>query len=102
MEWKPTRTALFSALGIAGFQVGTFRASENQPGRRAVNAVAVVLVLLGPAALAFRERWPLVAVAVASGTADVYVAFGYAYGPIFLSAIVALFVAVQAGHRRAT
>lgn len=96
-------TVWLSALGIAVFQVvGSFGAADNQPDRRAIDVLAVVLVLLGPAALAVRDRWPLPAVAVAVGAADVYLGFGYPYGPIFVSVVVALFTAVVAGHRRAT
>jgi signal transduction histidine kinase len=91
-----------SALGIALFQVvGTFGASDNQPERRAVDVLAIVLVLAGPIALAWRDRWPLVAVAVSAVAADVYIGLGYAYGPVFVSVVVALFAAVQSGRRRA-
>jgi signal transduction histidine kinase len=103
MGWKPTRAAWLSAVGIGVFQViGSFGASRNQTGRRSIDGVGLALVLLGPVALAWRDRWPLVAVAVAAGAADVYVGLGYAYGPIFVSVVVALFVAVVAGHRRQT
>jgi signal transduction histidine kinase len=61
-----------------------------------------VLVLIGPAALAQRDRRPLLAVAVTMAAADVYVGMGYPYGPIFVSVVVALFSAVQAGHRRSS
>jgi signal transduction histidine kinase len=92
-----------SALGIAVFQVvGSFGAAANQPGRRAIDGVALVLVLLGPAALALRDRWPVPAAAVAVGAADVYVGLGYPYGPIFVSVVVGLFMGVWSGHRRAT
>ncbi len=92
-----------SALGIALFQVvGTFGASDEQPERRAIDALALVLVLAGPAALAWRDRWPQVAVAVSAAAADVYIGLGYPYGPIFVSVAVALFSAVQAGRRRST
>ncbi len=92
-----------TALAIGLFQiVGSFGASHNQPDRRAMDAFAVVLVLLGPAALAGRDRWPLASAGVAVAAADVYIGFGYAYGPIFVSVAVALFAAVQAGHRRET
>jgi len=91
------------ALAVAAFQlVGSFGAAGNQPERRALDAAAVVLVLLGPLALAGRYRWPLVAVAVSAGAADVYVSRGHPYGPVFVSVVVALFTAIQAGHRRAT
>ncbi len=90
-----------SALAVGLFQVvGTFGASSDAPDRKAIDALALVLVLLGPAALAVRDRWPLGAVAVAMAAAAVYIGMGYAYGPIFLSIVVALFSAVQAGHRR--
>jgi len=92
-----------SALAIAAFQVvGTFGATDNQPERRGVDVLAIVLVLLGPAALAWRDRRPVLAAAVAVAAADVYVARGYAYGPIFVSVVVGLFTAVQSGRRRAT
>ena len=53
---------LLSALGVGVFQVvGSFGAANNQPDRKAIDALAVVLVLVGPVALAVRDRWPLVA-----------------------------------------
>jgi signal transduction histidine kinase len=92
-----------SALAIGLFQVvGTLGAADNQPDRKAIDAVALVLVLLGPAALAVRDRWPLIAVAVAMAAAGVYIGLGYPYGPVFVSVVVALFTAVQAGYRRST
>ncbi|MEA2972345.1 MAG: hypothetical protein QOG82_803 [Actinomycetota bacterium] len=92
-----------TALGIALFQViGSFGAADNQPERKAVDALALILILAGPAALAVRDRWPLAAAAVAIAAADAYVALGYPYGPIFVSVAVGLFVAVQAGRSRAT
>ena len=92
---------LLSALAVAAFQVvGTFGAADNQPERKAIDALAVALVLAGPLALAGRDRRPLAALAVAVFAADVYIGFGYPFGPIFVSVAVALFAAVQAGYRR--
>lgn len=103
MGSRPRSAVWLSALGIGLFQVvGTFGAAEDQRGRRPIDAVAILLVLLGPAALAQRHKRPLVAVAVAAAAADVYIGLGYPYGPIFVSVAVALFDAVQAGHRRST
>ncbi len=103
MGRRSRAAALFSALVIGAFQVvGTLGAADNQPERKDVDALAIVLVLLGPAALARRDRWPLAAVAVSAAAADVYIASGYPYGPVFVSVVVALFDAVQAGHRRPT
>ena len=42
----------------------SFGAADNQPDRRAIDALAILLVLVGPVALAVRDRWPLVAVGV--------------------------------------
>src|SRR3954453_12408269 len=98
----PRGAVLLSALGIAAFQViGTFGASNNQPDRKGVDALAIALVLAGPLVLAVRDRWPLVAVAVSIIAADIYIALGYPFGPIFWSIVVALFAAVLAGRRRA-
>ena len=97
----PRRAVWVSALAIAVFQViGSIGAADNQPDRKSIDAIAVLLVLAGPLALAWSERWPLMAVAVAVVAADVYIALGYPYGPIFVSVAVSLFWAVQAGHRR--
>ena len=100
----PSRTPVWlTALVVALLQVmGSFGAADRQPDRRSLDALAILLLLVGPAALAVRDRWPLVAVGVSMAAADVYVGLGYPYGPIFLSPIVALFLAIQAGHRRAT
>jgi signal transduction histidine kinase len=103
MGTKSRSAVWLSALGIGLFQVvGSFGAADNQPDRRAIDLLAVVLVLVGPVALAGRDRWPLGAVAATIGSAVVYVGLGYPYGPIFVGVVVALFAAVQAGHRRAT
>src|SRR3954470_13067687 len=98
----PRRVVLLSALGIAVFQViGTFGAGNNQPNRKAVDAVGIVLVRAGPLVLAVRDRWPLLALGVSIIAADIYIALGYPFGPIFLSVVVALFAAVFAARRRA-
>jgi signal transduction histidine kinase len=101
MRWRPYPSIWLSALVIGAFQViGSFGAAENQPDRRGIDALAVVLVLLGPAALAVRDRWPLVAVVVSMTATVTYLGLGYPYGPIFVSVVVALVTAVLAGRRR--
>src|SRR5205085_2973367 len=101
MASKARAAVWLTALGIGLFQVvGSFGAADNQPERKAIDSLALVLVLLGPAALARRDRWPVAAAAIAVGAADAYVGLGYPYGPIFVSVVVALFAAVQSGHRR--
>ncbi len=105
MSRRPRPAIVLSALGVGIFQlVGSFGAAANnhESGRKGMDALAVVLVLLGPMALAVRDRWPLGALAVSLGAAAVYIGFGYVYGPIFVSCIVAMIYAVLAGHRRGT
>jgi len=94
---------LGSALAIGLFQlVGSFGAASNQSERAGMDAFAIVLLLVSTAALALRGRWPLLAVALTIGVVDVWVAVGYAYGPIFVGAIVALVTAILMGYRRET
>jgi len=89
-----------AALVIAVVQVGgSYGAGHNQPLRKPIDALAVVLLLVGPAALAGRDRWPVSAAVVASAALAVYVGLGYPYGPVFLSTAVALFSAVQYAPR---
>jgi signal transduction histidine kinase len=91
-----------SALAIALFQVvGSFGAADNQSDRKDIDALAIALVLLGPAALAVRDRYPRTALAVTIGAATTYIGFGYPFGPIFLSVVVGFFTVVMAGQRRA-
>ena len=98
----PTRAAVMAAVGIAVIQVvGTRAAQHDQHGHHALDLLGYVLLLLGPAFLLFRTRWP---VAVCVGTTAVAVAYllvGYPYGPIFLSVVVGFVNAVLTGHRKA-
>jgi signal transduction histidine kinase len=92
-----------SALAIGLFQlVGSFGAASNQSERQGIDALAILLLVVSGVALGLRGRWPLVAVALTVGVVDLWIALGYAYGPIFLGAIVALVTAVLMGRRRET
>ncbi|MEA3018941.1 MAG: hypothetical protein QOI47_465 [Actinomycetota bacterium] len=89
-----------SALVVGVVQVsGSFGAAHDQPDRLTIDGLAVGLLLLGPAALAVRDRWPLVAAGVPLLAADVYLGRGYPYGPVFLSVIIGLATAVLVGER---
>jgi signal transduction histidine kinase len=92
-----------SALAVGLFQlVGSFGAAANQSERYEIDGLAIVLLVVSGVALGLRGRWPLLAVALTIGVVDLWVAFGYAYGPIFLGAIVALVTAVLMGRRGET
>ena len=101
--WRPSLRALALAASIGFLQVvGSFGATEGQPDRRALDAVAIALLLVGPAALAVRERWPHGAAVVAAAASAVFIGRGHAYGPVFFSPVVALFLAGLTPRRRRT
>jgi signal transduction histidine kinase len=81
--------------------VGTHFAAFRQPERADIDAVALILLALGPAALALRRRYPVAVLGVVLLTTLGYLLLDYPRGPIFLSLIVAFVTAVMAGHRLA-
>ncbi|MFD3756112.1 sensor histidine kinase [Streptomyces sp. NPDC058622] len=90
------RSALFVAV-LA--QLGAGWAGQAQTGRVTLDWFGRLLLLLGPALLVLRHRYP---VAVAFGVCAVtltYLGAGFPYGPEFLSLGVACFAAAVAGHR---
>ncbi len=91
-----------STLALAFFVlVGTRFAAEGQPAREDLDVFAGLLLVLAPALLLLRNRWPVVAVFGVCATTLVYFGAGYPYGPIFLTVAVGAFAAVTSGHRRA-
>ncbi len=92
----------FVALAFLAFVqvMGSIRAAENQPHTpRAVDAAAVVLLLVGPLALIALRRAPVAVVWTVATVTVVYLSAGYPYGPVFVSAVVASFGCVLTGHR---
>ena len=81
--------------------VGSIGAADNQPDRKALDAVAFALLLAGPAALTLRRRHPVVTMLVATGATLLYIGLGYPYGPVFVSPVIALGTSVTTGHRLA-
>jgi signal transduction histidine kinase len=67
---------------------------------RPVDWFAWVLVIAGPVALHHRRRVPRTALAVCLGATLLYLLMGYAYGPIFVNALVAVIVVGGTGYRR--
>ncbi|MEU2448470.1 sensor histidine kinase [Streptomyces sp. NPDC012765] len=91
-----------SALLVAVFaQIGAGWAAHAQSGRMPLDGFARLLLLLGPALLVVRHRYPVAVVYGVSVVTLVYVGAGYPYGPVFLSLALACFAAVVAGARRA-
>lgn len=91
-----------SALLVAVFaQAGSSWAAQAQTGRVPLDAFARFLLLLGPALLLVRHRYPVAVVYGVSAVTLVYIGAGYPYGPVFVSLVLACFNAVCTGHRRA-
>jgi signal transduction histidine kinase len=86
-------------LALFQFQ-GTRFASMGQPDRAAVDGLAVALLLAGPIALLARRRYPVPVLGVVLAVTVAYFALNYPYGPVFLSAVVALIGAMRS-HRLA-
>src|SRR6187397_3209178 len=100
-SWRPdalTRAIVVVVLFVE--VVGTFGASSNSH-RYGVSAVSLLLVVLGPLSLLVHGRWPIGVAAITLATSALYLALGYAYGPVFLSVIFGLYWAVQSGRRTA-
>ena len=81
--------------------IGTAFASRGQPDMRPLDALGIVLLLVGPAALGVRRVQPVAGLALAAVALVAYLGAGYPFGPVFLAPVVALSVAVTAGHRLA-
>jgi signal transduction histidine kinase len=97
---RPSRADVALALIVGAIAiVGTHVVGRNQPGHRALDAVALALLAAGAAALVFRREYPGWVLLFAKGTTLLYVLLDYPRGPSFLPIIVAFFTAVMMGRR---
>jgi signal transduction histidine kinase len=79
--------------------VGTLAAASHQDAPRPLDALAFLLLLAGPAALAFRKRRPAIMLPVALAATGTYLWLGYAWGPIALSLALSIILTASAGLR---
>ena len=94
------RPALFGWLPLTVFQVaGTVGASHNRTGHRGLDALAVLIAVLGPLSLLFLKRWPRQVLAFVVTISVTYLLRDYAYGPVLASLAIATVVTVVRGHR---
>jgi signal transduction histidine kinase len=101
-DHRQGRRGLSLAVRIGAIQlIGTLFAAKEQvgEGRRALDVLAVVLLVAGPAALAFRERRPVAVLGFVLAATWLYYALDYPYGPAFLALAVAFYTAITRGHR---
>jgi signal transduction histidine kinase len=90
------------ALFVALVQVLGTRAAAYGSTAHELDQTGYLLLIAGPAALLFRDKLPLLTLAGALSATVAYFAHPYPNGPGFISAIVAVFVALSAGFRYLT
>lgn len=81
--------------------VGTHFAGLRQPERQDLDALGLLLLAMGPAALILRGRYPVAVLWFVQVATLGYLLLDYPRGPIFLALIVAFVTAVMSGHRAA-
>jgi signal transduction histidine kinase len=89
---------------FAGFVqvMGTQGVEWNQSERVPVDPLGNALLLVGPLALFARRRHPVPVLFVTVVVTCVFILRGHAYGPVFISPIIAAYNAIVLGHRRVT
>jgi signal transduction histidine kinase len=98
LERMPKDLFLAGAIGLIQL-CGTLMVEQEQTGREGIDALAVALLLAGPAALLWRARAPVAVMVATLAPALAYWALDYPRGPIWLAAIVAFVSAVFMGRR---
>jgi signal transduction histidine kinase len=98
LERVPKTAALAIAVGVVQLSAALM-ASHNQEGRESLDALAIALVLAGPAALVALRRAPVAVLALTTATALTYWALDYPRTLVMLAPTVAYVGAVLAGHR---
>ena len=100
LERLPTELIVAVAVGAVAIG-GTLSIGHLQEGREPIDALALVLLAVGPAALYVKRRLPVAVLCITIVSTTAYLLLDYPRGPVFLAPIVAFVIAVLAGHRRA-
>nr|WP_062335500.1 sensor histidine kinase [Herbidospora sakaeratensis] len=80
--------------------VASLGAQMGQPTRAPLDWRGYLLLLVGPAMILWMRRRPVEAMAVTLAATAVYLACGFAYGPVFLTPIIMIVHTLVSGHRR--
>lgn len=99
-RWRPIALAV-SVLLVVPQLLGTLGATEHQPERHDVDALAIIIVVAGPLSLYAMARHTRPVLWFIAGITAIYLVRGYAYGPVFISLALAVVVAVVLGYRYA-
>ena len=90
----------FIVIAAALIQVlGTVFSASHQAALRPLDPLAFMLLLAGPAALAFRTHRPAVMLPITLAATSSYLLLGYASGPIVLSLAFSIVLTAAAGLR---
>jgi signal transduction histidine kinase len=93
---------LIVAVAVGAVAIGgTLSIGHLQDGRERIDALALALLAVGPAALYVKRRLPVAVLWITIVSTTAYLLLDYPRGPVFLAPIVAFVIAVLAGHRRA-
>ncbi len=96
----PLMVAMIQVWGSVSAQRG--QVDPADPHTRVVlDPLGFALLTAAPLALVMRRAHPVATLWSVTAATTFYVYKGYAYGPVFLSPIIAIFNAVLTGHRRA-
>ncbi|MDH2427945.1 sensor histidine kinase [Sphaerisporangium sp. TRM90804] len=90
-------TQLWGSMGAQNGQIDPYSPDTRVP----LDVYGFALLSAGPPALLARRSHPVLALWVTTTATCAYVLAGYAYGPVFVSPVVAIVNAVLTGHRRA-
>ncbi len=101
LSWLGLRLPWLAGLAVLLFVqiVGTFGASHIHGSFRGLDALAIILVALGPVALVFAVRWPVPVLWFIAAVTLTYLLRGYPYGPVVFALVAAVVVVVMRGHR---
>jgi signal transduction histidine kinase len=81
-------------VGYVGVH-GTIAAQHFQPESRHLDMLGSVLVVAAALCLVVRRRWPLVTLALVALVTSTYLEIGYAYGPVLLSLLIAVYTVAR-------
>jgi signal transduction histidine kinase len=98
LERMPKDLFLAAFVGVVQLCT-TLMVAHDQEGRAGIDALAVALLVVGPAALFWRARAPVVVMVATLAPALAYWALDYPRGPVWLAAIIAFGSAVFMGRR---
>jgi signal transduction histidine kinase len=90
------------ALFLVFVQVFGTRAAAYGVNEPTLDRLGYALLVAGPLALLWRDRWPPLALVGALAATTAYYAHGYPAGPGFIAAVLAIFAALRAGYRLLT